>query len=252
MGPSGNLFGEEPRPSWGEYYEDTNYSNEAFKAKKETVRGFIEIADPKNVWDLGANTGEISRPLKRSGAPDSRFRHRSRRGREELPKSQERKGKPVCCHSFSICETLLPQSGGETRSEIQWLTAAQSTLSWLLHWFITWRFRTMFPLNPSPVFFRKVCRWLIIEFVPKSDSQVQRLLATREDIFPDLHHRGIRKGLFGILRYGQEGTDPGFRADPLSDETALKGYLLSLAAIHRSKCSDPTLSPVASPPHRAS
>ena len=27
--------------------------------------------------------------------------------------------------------------------------------------------------------------WLIIEFVPKSDSQVQRLLSTREDIFPD-------------------------------------------------------------------
>ena len=25
--------------------------------------------------------------------------------------------------------------------------------------------------------------WLIIEFVPKSDSQVKRLLATREDIF---------------------------------------------------------------------
>ena len=34
-------------------------------------------------------------------------------------------------------------------------------------------------------FLAGICRTLIIEFVPKSDSQVQRLLATREDIFPD-------------------------------------------------------------------
>ena len=33
--------------------------------------------------------------------------------------------------------------------------------------------------------FSQLARTLIIEFVPKSDSQVQRLLASREDIFPD-------------------------------------------------------------------
>ena len=27
--------------------------------------------------------------------------------------------------------------------------------------------------------------WLIIEFVPKQDSQTQKLLASREDIFPE-------------------------------------------------------------------
>jgi hypothetical protein len=26
--------------------------------------------------------------------------------------------------------------------------------------------------------------WLIVEFIPKTDSQVQRLLSSREDIFP--------------------------------------------------------------------
>jgi hypothetical protein len=30
----------------------------------------------------------------------------------------------------------------------------------------------------------RVCDRLIIEFVPKSDSQVRRLLQTREDVFP--------------------------------------------------------------------
>ncbi len=36
-----------------------------------------------------------------------------------------------------------------------------------------------------------MCRWLIVEFVPKSDSQVQRLLATRADIFPDYTPEGF-------------------------------------------------------------
>ena len=33
-------------------------------------------------------------------------------------------------------------------------------------------------------FFAGICGSLIIEFVPKEDSQVQRLLSSREDIFP--------------------------------------------------------------------
>ena len=34
-------------------------------------------------------------------------------------------------------------------------------------------------------FFAYICNSLIIEFVPKEDSQVQKLLTTREDVFPD-------------------------------------------------------------------
>jgi hypothetical protein len=34
-------------------------------------------------------------------------------------------------------------------------------------------------------FFGKVCTSLVIEFVPKRDSQVQMLLANRDDIFPN-------------------------------------------------------------------
>ena len=39
------------------------------------------------------------------------------------------------------------------------------------------------PFYKIVTFFEKICNNLIIEFVPKSDSQVQRLLATREDVF---------------------------------------------------------------------
>ncbi|GAG18788.1 unnamed protein product, partial [marine sediment metagenome] len=41
------------------------------------------------------------------------------------------------------------------------------------------------PLERVASFLGRICSSLIIEFVPKSDSQVERLLSTREDIFPD-------------------------------------------------------------------
>ena len=47
------------------------------------------------------------------------------------------------------------------------------------------------PLDQLASFFTKVCRSLIIEFVPKEDSQVQKLLATREDIFPNYTTEGF-------------------------------------------------------------
>lgn len=41
------------------------------------------------------------------------------------------------------------------------------------------------PFGKIAEFLQKLCNSLIIEFVPKGDSQVQRLLSTREGIFPD-------------------------------------------------------------------
>ena len=49
------------------------------------------------------------------------------------------------------------------------------------------------PLDKLADFFASLCDNLIIEFVPKEDSQVKRLLSTREDIFIDYHLPGFEK-----------------------------------------------------------
>jgi hypothetical protein len=41
------------------------------------------------------------------------------------------------------------------------------------------------PLGAVAEMFGRLGKWLVIEFVPKTDSQVQRLLSTREDIFAE-------------------------------------------------------------------
>ena len=52
-------------------------------------------------------------------------------------------------------------------------------------------------------FFRSMGAWLIVEFVPKSDSQVKRLLASREDIFTDYTVEGFESAFrryFEVVR----------------------------------------------------
>ena len=49
------------------------------------------------------------------------------------------------------------------------------------------------PLVDVADYFADLGEYLIIEFVPKSDSQVKRLLASRLDIFPDYTLEGFRQ-----------------------------------------------------------
>ncbi|HQV95667.1 MAG TPA: hypothetical protein PLF41_14490, partial [Anaerolineales bacterium] len=47
------------------------------------------------------------------------------------------------------------------------------------------------PLPQLAEFFAETAKWLVIEFVPKQDSQVQKLLASRKDIFPNYTREGF-------------------------------------------------------------
>jgi len=51
------------------------------------------------------------------------------------------------------------------------------------------------PLPKLAEFFSTIADWLIVEFVPKSDSQVKKLLLAREDVFPDYRQDFFEKDL---------------------------------------------------------
>ena len=56
------------------------------------------------------------------------------------------------------------------------------------------------PLLQVAEFFASIGKWLVIEFVPKSDSQVQKLLVSREDIFPNYTREGFEDAFQQKLR----------------------------------------------------
>jgi len=67
------------------------------------------------------------------------------------------------------------------------------------------------PLPQLAAFLAALGRWLIIEFVPKSDSQVRRMMAAREDIFTDYTLEGFERdfGVYFALRQRDEIAESG-------------------------------------------
>ena len=55
------------------------------------------------------------------------------------------------------------------------------------------------PLPRLADFFGTICHTLIIEFIPKEDSQVQRLLSSRKDVFPDYTRETFEKQFSGLF-----------------------------------------------------
>ena len=170
------------KTEWGGYYEETNYSDRAFEHKKAIIEGFLDAVRPRDVWDLGANTGVFSRLASRRGIPtvafDIDFVAVELNYRECLANKET--------HLLPLVLDLTNPSPAlgwahEERASLAARGPADTVLALaLLHHLAI---SNNLPFEKIAAFFRTICRSLIIEFVPKSDSQVQKLLATREDIF---------------------------------------------------------------------
>ena len=168
---------------WGDYYQDTNYVPAAFKQKEELVARFMQEIAPKTVWDFGANTGVFSRVAAQfaehlvafdmdPAAVEKHYR--------ECRTGQDSRILPL------VMDLTNPSANlGWANAERDSLLArgpvdAVLALALLHHLAIG----NNLPFPQIASFFRQCGRWLVIEFIPKDDSQVQRLLASREDIFP--------------------------------------------------------------------
>jgi ribosomal protein L11 methylase PrmA len=173
---------------WGDYYGSTNYTQSAMSAKATLVNGFLEEAAPLGVWDLGANTGVFSRLAAERGIPTIAFdidpvaveKHylalRAVRGERPLPLLLDL-GNPSASIGWHHAERMSLRERGPADCVM--------ALALIHHLCIG----NNLPLGHLADFFADICgRWLIIEFVPKADAQVQRLLRGRADVFADYDH----------------------------------------------------------------
>jgi len=171
--------------AWVDYYDTThNYQPEALGHKAEVVESFLERVQPNMIWDLGANTGFFSRLGSRRGIPTYAFDIDS--GAVELNYLHTKKDKET--HLLPLLLDLTNPS-----SSIGWASEERMSLSErgpvdaifalaLIHHLAI---GINLPFELIYRFFSNLGEWLLIEFVPKDDIQVQRMLATRQDIFGD-------------------------------------------------------------------
>jgi ribosomal protein L11 methylase PrmA len=169
---------------WGDYYQDTNYSAEAFQHKKQVVAEFLDAIRPGNVWDHGANTGVFSRIASDKGIPTVSFDidpAAVEKNYLECRRREETNLLPL----LSDLTNPSPGTGWQNKERMSLVERgpADAVLALALIHHLAISNNT--PFAKIAGFLSGICASLIVEFVPKSDSQVQRLLATREDIFVD-------------------------------------------------------------------
>ena len=169
--------------AWSSYYEENNYSGDAMSEKISFISDTLDELKPSTLWDLGANTGFFSRLAAGKGIDTVSIEADPSSAEINYHTCVENGEKRVLPLIADLCN---PSPGigwlNEERNSLFSRGPAEVVMALALihHLAIS----NNVPFDRIVDCFRKICTYLIIEFVPKSDSQVQRLLATRADVFP--------------------------------------------------------------------
>ena len=193
---------------WGNYYNITNYSDDALKTKGEIVGRFVEKAAPRNAWDLGANNGLFSRELSRRGVETT--------ASDIDPAAVEQDYLAVKANGEQHILPLVidltnpsPALGWAHHERESLLERGPVDLVMALALIHHLAISNNVPLPSIAQFFASAARWAIVEFVPKSDSQVKRLLATRKDIFDKYTEEGFEEAFAGYFTIAEKTPIPG-------------------------------------------
>jgi hypothetical protein len=175
---------------WGNYYDITNYSNSAFEHKKQLIGKWSARVRPALIWDLGANNGVFSRVAGETGAYVV--------SSDIDPTAVEQNYRQIKSEKTENLLPLLldltnpsPAIGWSNRERDSFDGRGPADMVLALALIHHLAISNNVPLLQVADFFAKLGKWLVIEFVPKSDSQVQKLLVSREDIFPGYTREGF-------------------------------------------------------------
>jgi hypothetical protein len=177
---------------WADYYGATNYSDAAHAHKQELVASFVDRVGPEIVWDLGANTGLFSRIAARKGCRTIAF---------DLDPAAVERGYRECAKEPDLPLTPLVMDLRNPSTDLGWASEERHSLAArgpadlvlalaLLHHLAI---GNNVPLERVAAYLARLGRHVVLEFAAKDDSQVQRLLATREDVFPDYTREGVER-----------------------------------------------------------
>ncbi len=178
---------------WGDYYNNTNYEQTSFSAKVALVQKMGMSVSPKCVWDLGANKGVFSRVFSKMNVMTISWDIDPvavEKNYLEVKKNKE---------SFLYPQVLdltnpSPSLGWDCKERQGFFERSGScdlvlALALIHHLSIS----NNVPFTKVAEAFSRVGKFLLIEFVPKSDSQVEVLLSSRKDIFSEYDFENFEK-----------------------------------------------------------
>ncbi len=180
------------KTEWQDYYKDTNYTAEAEADKEKLVKQWLKDINPKTMHDLGANTGKFSRL-----APKDTYVISS----DVDPMAVEANyTKAFAENDVDLLPLLIdltnpsPALGWANQERQAFLVRSKRAdtvmcLALIHHLAIS----NNLPLENIAKLLSEIGNNLIIEFISKDDSNVKRLLTTREDIFDHYNQEDFEK-----------------------------------------------------------
>ncbi len=176
---------------WADYADNTSYTDEATAAKARLVAAMLTDAGGDVVWDLGANTGRYSAVAVDVGrrvvawdidpaAVEQHHRALKQRGETRITPALMDLADPSPALGWDLSErtSLADRSNADVLLGLA-----------LVHHLAIGR---NVPLPMIATFFARLAPDLVLEWVPREDVMVQKLLSGRKDIFGGYHEDGFR------------------------------------------------------------
>lgn len=170
----------DPSYGWKDYQKECNYSDKSTHKKGELVENYLKLVEAKNVVDLGCNVGLYSQIASDIGCKVIAID--SDPACVELMYRSNGKGDDILPLVVDITNPS-PAIGWENTERDSFLSRLKVDTAMCLALVHHLAIGNNLPLDRIATFLSSICKNLLIEWVPKGDSQVQRMLRHRDDIF---------------------------------------------------------------------
>ena len=176
------LHWEKGSNGWRDYYTKSEIDSRYLEHKRTLVADYVEQVKPSSAWDIGSNTGMFSRIVAQKGIPVVSFDSDTGCVEENYLKTKRNKETNILPLLADFTDPS-PALGWENKERKSILDRGPVDIAMALALIHHLAIGNNLPMVKIASFFQKICKWLIIEFVPKSDPMVKKLLRVREDIF---------------------------------------------------------------------
>jgi hypothetical protein len=171
------------RTEWADYYQGESYGPDALDHKVQVVTSCLNQVRPKTVWDLGANTGLFSRLASDMGIETISFDRDPWAVEQSYAASVQRKETKILPLVLDLTNPS-PGLGWANRERASLVERGPADMLLALALIHHLAIGANLPMDMIAAYFRGIGSWALVEFIPKTDRGVARLLATRGDIFP--------------------------------------------------------------------
>jgi len=168
---------------WEDYYiSNNNYKPDSLSHKENLIEDIIKTIKPNDVCDLGANDGRFSQiAAKYSNHVISCDIDPACVEKNYLYNKEDniKNIQPLLIDLFNPS----PEIGWNNRERDSFIKRKKYNLSLVLGLIHHLAISNNLPLEKIAKFLSQISEYLLIEWIPKEDSQVIKLLSSREDIF---------------------------------------------------------------------